>query len=63
MAVLVAEVKEVKMGADTVVMVADLVPALRLKESGCVNCFAVTAVAAVFRSVLLYCCDQECLQP
>ncbi len=34
MAVLAAGVTKVKMGADTVLEVADVVPALRLKEKG-----------------------------
>ena len=37
MAVLVGGVKTVKMGADTRLLVADLVPVLALKEKGCVR--------------------------
>ncbi len=44
MAVLVAEVKRVKMGADTVFAVADLVPALHLKSSGFVAAHSVLLI-------------------
>ena len=53
MAVLAAGVKTVKMGADTVLAVADVVPALRLKTTGSVARARQGCHAAAFASAIL----------